>query len=99
MALPSNTFAEILIGWLPALTPVTLITLAWKGRGFFDNLVTNHLTHMKQEILEAVAGSVEQEKESKVEIVKAVVDGNKDVVDTIRNGNDRIVDALITLQK
>lgn len=101
MVLLSNpqSWNEILTGWFSLLTPITLIGLAWKARGFFDNLVTNHFTHMKQEILDAVSDGVTKEDAGHVQIVKVIEAGNKDVVETIRDGNERIVSTLITLNK
>ncbi len=100
MALLSNLqpLHEALTNWLPILTPLTLVGLAWKARGFFDNLVNNHFTHMKQEIIQAVTEGVEKEEIGHKEIVDTITASNKEVINTIREGNDRIVDTLITLR-
>jgi hypothetical protein len=101
MALLSNpqSWNEVISGWLSLLTPLTLIGLAWKARGFFDNLVHNHFTHMKQDILDAVNNGVSKADIGNVQIAKVIEDGNKEVIETIRDGNERIVNTLITLNK
>lgn len=32
---------------------LTLLTLGWRARAFLSNLVTNHIDHMKKELVEA----------------------------------------------
>jgi predicted PurR-regulated permease PerM len=91
----------------------TLLLMAWKIRGFVDTLINNHLTHIKQDIVEAVKSN----EETLEKIIKTENEGHEGVIDALRKmyeksqdnheklieavqkSSDRIVDTLISLNK
>ena len=79
---------QVLAPWLTVLTPLTIVGLAWRLRGYVDNLVHNHLAHAKTDIIDAVKDGVTLQS-----------DEHRAIVTSVRDSSDRIVDALISLKK
>ena len=66
-----------------ASVSATLIGMGWKARGFVTNLVTNHLTHMKDELLTTIKAAAVKEDEGHDNITTAVREGTKETVAAI----------------
>jgi hypothetical protein len=108
MEIPNNPQAwhQLVAPWLTVLTPITIVGIAWKLRGWIDgfenkidNLVNNHLAHAKLDIIDAVNEGVKVESAQHQGIIDAVREANADTAVAVRQSGDRIVDTLIALNK
>lgn len=109
MVIQSNEFHlawhQAIAPWLTVLTPLTIVGIAWKLRGWIDGfekkldtLVNNHLAHAKDEIIDAVNDGVKVASAQHQGIIDAVREANAETAKAVQYSGDKIVSAVLTLK-